>query len=297
MADAQSKSPDESIIVSRQALEEDLAERVGSASDLVTKIRNAAYEKWDEFYRKYRTWDEVNELLLRRSFQTSAQRDTYAQPLNDGADIVDPRLREDLLVSAIEEKARFLESLKERIRFFSELRKESPPAEQSSVSPAYQTDVSSPEVTPEVAERDIFIVHGHNDAVKERVARYLAKLAGREPIILHEQPNRGRTVIEKFEDYAGSIGFAVVLLTADDTGQAITESEPRPRARQNVILELGFFIGALGRSRVAVLHEEGVELPSDISGLLYTSIDSEWRLDLARELKAAYMRVDTDKLI
>ncbi len=103
-------------------------------------------------------------------------------------------------------------------------------------------------------------------------------------------------VIEKFESHAGAAAFAVVLLTADDRGGQ--EDELRPRARQNVIFELGYFIGQLGRSRVAVLYSDGVELPSDMNGVLYTPADKAgaWRLKLAREMKAAGIPTDLNQL-
>jgi len=140
---------------------------------------------------------------------------------------------------------------------------------------------------------DIFIVHGHDDGAKNTVARFLEKL-GLKPIILHEQPDGGRTLIEKFEHYS-SVGFAVVLMTADDVGApASRQDEMRPRARQNVILELGFFMGKLGRGHVRALYTEGVEMPSDYEGVLYIPMDSNnaWRLRLAGELKSAGFAVD-----
>jgi predicted nucleotide-binding protein len=95
----------------------------------------------------------------------------------------------------------------------------------------------------------VFVVHGHHHGRKETVARFLEKL-GLEPVILHEKPNAGRTLIEKFSDYA-NVYFAVVLLTADDIGRGREEPDPpRPRARLNVILKLGYFLGKLGRHRV-----------------------------------------------
>jgi len=140
--------------------------------------------------------------------------------------------------------------------------------------------------------RNVFVVHGHDDAVTESVARFLGELDLR-PVILHEQPNMGRTVIEKFEAHA-DVGFAVVLLTPDDVGGASSAGKLSPRARQNVILELGFFIGRLGRSRVCALYVEGVEIPSDIHGVLYVPYDAAngWRLKLAHEIRAAGITVD-----
>ncbi|HET6332086.1 MAG TPA: nucleotide-binding protein, partial [Polyangiales bacterium] len=111
-----------------------------------------------------------------------------------------------------------------------------------------------PAIAPLPGTRRVFVVHGRDESAKEAVARFLAKL-DLEPIILHEQPNQGRTVIEKFEGSA-DVDFAVVLLTPDDTGELADGSgEPKPRARQNVIFELGYFVGRLGRSRVCALHK------------------------------------------
>jgi predicted nucleotide-binding protein len=146
-------------------------------------------------------------------------------------------------------------------------------------------------------ETEVFVVHGRNEAVKESVARFLEKLH-LHPIILHEQPNKGRTIIEKFEGHS-DVGFAVVLLTPDDVGElASSTGEHPPRARQNVILELGYFLGKLGRARVCVLHMHGLEIPSDILGVLYVPYDADngWRLKLAKELKAAGMPVDLNRV-
>jgi predicted nucleotide-binding protein len=144
--------------------------------------------------------------------------------------------------------------------------------------------------------RDIFLVHGRDDAVKESVARFLEKL-DLHPVILHEQPNMGRTLIEKFEAHS-NVGFAIVLLTPDDVGGLASEGKLNPRARQNVIMELGYFIGKLSRARVCALYVEGVELPSDIHGVLYVPYDagSGWRLQLAAEIRAAGITVDLNRV-
>ena len=151
-----------------------------------------------------------------------------------------------------------------------------------------------------VFSRKVFVVHGHDHALKDIVARLLGQLE-LEPIILHEHPNSGRTIIEKFEDYS-DVAFAVVLLTPDDVGREKVKppEEDRPRARQNVVLELGFFLGRLGRERVAALHrvESRFELPSDYSGVLFVPVDDggNWRLKLVQELKAAGLEIDANKL-
>jgi len=145
----------------------------------------------------------------------------------------------------------------------------------------------------------VFLVHGRNEKFCEGVARFLEKI-DLQPIILHEQPNKGRTIIEKFIDYA-DVGFAVVLLTADDRGGLISDpcDKYSSRARQNVLLELGFFLGRLGRERVCALYEEGVEIPSDYKGVLFISLDiaGAWRLLLAKEMRAAGLPIDMNRIV
>ncbi|NRF72320.1 nucleotide-binding protein [Aquincola sp. S2] len=105
--------------------------------------------------------------------------------------------------------------------------------------------------------------------------------------------------MEKFEAHAPDVDFAIVLLSPDDVGhRAGHEDEVRPRARQNVILELGYFIGALGRKKVCVLHKGNVELPSDYVGVLYLAFDERgaWKGELAREMKASGMTIDFNKV-
>jgi predicted nucleotide-binding protein len=151
--------------------------------------------------------------------------------------------------------------------------------------------------TVTVTNREVFIVHGHDEAAKLAVDSFLKKL-DLIPIILHEQSNKGRTIIEKFEEHS-DVGFAVVLMTPDDVGASTGDKEnPKPRARQNVILELGFFLGKLGRKHVCSLYKEGVEIPSDYKGVLFIPMDKNdgWKLSLAREIKAVGMKIDMNKL-
>jgi predicted nucleotide-binding protein len=146
------------------------------------------------------------------------------------------------------------------------------------------------------ASSQVFIVHGHDDAARQSVARFVEKV-GFQPVILSEQPNQGRTIIEKFEANA-DVGFAVVLLTPDDEGRP-NSGELKPRARQNVILELGYFIGKLGRSRVCALKSDGLEIPSDILGVVWTDYDPKgaWQSGLAKELQAAGYEIDWNKVM
>lgn len=144
----------------------------------------------------------------------------------------------------------------------------------------------------------VFIVHGHDTARKHELARLLEALTGTQPIILHEQPNGGRTIMEKLEAYAGSAGFAVALFTSDDLGRAKDAETDTPRARQNVVLEAGYFAGLLGRAHVVVLHEPGVELPSDLAGIAYHSLDGAgaWKMKVAHEMSNAGFNVDWEAI-
>ena len=147
----------------------------------------------------------------------------------------------------------------------------------------------------EPATRKAFVVHGHDEGAREAVARFLERI-GFEAVILHEQANQGRTVIEKIEAH-GDVGFAVVLLTPDDEGN-VKGGAAQPRARQNVLLELGYFIGRLGRSRVCALKRGDVEIPSDFGGVVYETFDASngWKMALGRELEASGFEIDWNRV-
>lgn len=138
----------------------------------------------------------------------------------------------------------------------------------------------------------VFIVHGHDGESREAVARFLTRV-GLDPVILHEQANRGRTIIEKVEANS-DVGFAVVLLTPDDEGRASGADKLEYRARQNVLLELGYFIGRLGRENVCTFKRGNLEIPSDFAGVVWSSMDANgaWKQELAKELAAAGYGID-----
>jgi predicted nucleotide-binding protein len=229
----------------------------------------------------YRAWNDYNITLLRRAFTTSEPADDYSPPLG-GFFTGRETLQEQIayLLANAQSAIRRLASLKERLELFEEETGKVPP------------EVPGPATAP--IGTAIFVVHGRSEAPKQEVARFLGQVTNLRPVILHEQASSGRTIIEKFEDHAATAAFAVVLLTGDDEGGLVGSDDRRRRARQHVVFELGFFIGSLGRARVAVLHEEDVDLPSDMSGVLYTPLDPNgaWRMELAREMRAAGIEVD-----
>lgn len=140
----------------------------------------------------------------------------------------------------------------------------------------------------------IFIVHGHDGELMHAVARVIEK-QNIEAIILSEKENKGRTIIEKFEDYSDVSG-AICLFTADDLGKTKNDTIENARARQNVVLETGYFMGRLGRAHVIILADKGIEMPSDLSGVVYTNTAS-WEFELLKELKAIGYKVDLNKLL
>lgn len=148
--------------------------------------------------------------------------------------------------------------------------------------------------TSEVNSTEVFIVHGHDETAKLELESLLTRL-GLQPIILHRRPDMGRTIIEKFEAESKGAQYAFVLLTPDEeyvlVDEETNEKRKVKRARQNVVLELGFFIGSLGRKRVCAIYKKGVdEIPSDISGVLYKSFTksiNELYEEIRKELKTA----------
>ncbi len=143
----------------------------------------------------------------------------------------------------------------------------------------------------------VFIVHGQDETLKVEIARFVEKL-GLEAVILHEQANQGNTIIEKFERNTSEIGYAIILYTPCDKGCPSNDSENlKNRARQNVVFEHGYFIGKLGRSKVAAIVKGEIETPSDIAGVVYLSYSGNWKLDLAKEMKVAGLEVDMNKAL
>lgn len=172
-----------------------------------------------------------------------------------------------------------------------------------------EIDIKNDEVNFETAESSkevkimnennnsrVFIVHGHDETMKQKTARLIEKL-GFKPIILHEQANKGQTIIEKIESYT-DVGFAIVLYTEDDLGnhkESATRGDLKARARQNVIFEHGYLIAKLGRSHVVPLIAGKIEIPSDISGVVYIE-DRNWELNIAREMHAAGYKINLNLL-
>ena len=241
----------------------------------------------DGFRGKKKVWADYAATALRRTFAPAG----VAEAFRDAAEVHVGRIgasmpeRHGWMQDAIQRGIVELTSLARR----AELMPQAAPA------PALgRTAVVGS--APQKSSR-VFVVHGHDETMTLKVTDVLRRL-GLEPVVLKEEPDRGQTLLDKFEAHADA-SYAVVLLMADDEARIRgASSDLVPRARQNVILEHGYFLARLGRNRVTALRATGVEVPSDLGGILYKEVDAAgaWQLALAKELRAAGFPVDFNRL-
>jgi predicted nucleotide-binding protein len=270
--------------VPRDRAEAQISNRIEKGKAL-KEVRILSFDELQKAEDAYATWSEYNTEMLRRLFSSPELADQYSffgGFAIGGRGELAYEVRD--FHRAVDSKLQRLDSIKERLPLIPE---------KAGTGPApTATGISS----GRPASNRIFVVHGHDDGARESVARFLERL-GLEPIILHERASGGRTLIEKLEHH-GDVGFAVVLLTPDDVGGS-GPADLESRARQNVVLELGYFLGRLGRSRVRALHKSPLDLPSDLLGVVYLPMDDRggWRLTLARELKDAGYAIDLNAAV
>jgi predicted nucleotide-binding protein len=281
---ARNKPPDEGpsrLVMPRPEFERLLDNQIRQG-ELLSKKDIRSQSELEDARAEFQRWSDYTRTLLKRSFSSSDEVDRYGHyPIRMGRSGLSLSTKIADFRDDVRALITNLTSLKGQLGLY-----ETPQPEQQ--APRH----------PRSGDELIFVVHGHAGEAREALARFLESL-GTSPVILHEQPNSGQTIIEKFERHGSAAGFAVVLLTGDDEGRKRAGGDVQPRARQNVVLELGFFIGTLGRDHTAILYEPGVELPSDLHGLLYIELDAHggWKHALARELKAAGVTVDLNKAI
>ncbi len=274
--------------VSEKEARQKIEARIEEGQQLCGRPINSEGEL-DQAIMESDNWSSYNTDLLMGLFDSSAPADQYTNfcySRLDDEEIYDRRML-DMPVPDLKDEVK--EYQERMARSISSLK---------GICERFELYADPSKTSESTLGNEVFIVHGHDDEAKETVARFVENF-GIEAAILHEQANRGQTIPEKFEEHASKAAFAIILLTPDDVGASKDEIDnPKPRARQNVVLELGYFWGRLGRGRVCVLHKGGVELPSDMQGLLYVPMNSpdEWQLQLAREMKQAELPVDLNKL-
>lgn len=273
------EKPKTILIKPREVFRKELIDRIEIGNQtLLRQIKTM--EQLTQLNHDIANWDDFNEELIKRAFnnQNNEYHYKYIQ-VNQMMGIMD--YARGVNVNSFEYK---LSEAKQKITncltILNRLVDKLPLIDQDGAIFPYQTAVRN-------FYNCGFIVHGHNDSIKFEVARYIEKEIKRKVIILHEEPNKGQTIIEKFENNS-TVDFAITIWTADDIGKAKEATDYQNRARQNVVFETGFFIGALGRQNVVVLVEDGVEIPSDYSGVIFISLAGNWKHDLRKEIEAIY---------
>ncbi|GAA3730246.1 putative nucleotide-binding protein [Spinactinospora alkalitolerans] len=250
----------------------------------------------ETFLAAYRTWDEFNKRLLDRAFTSvslfeSSPRSEYSTLQDIKLDTLESLDDENmaLLLHNADEKKRRLESILSSLSLYEE--------EVPTESTSNADNDNEPNTREESPEKStIFLIHGRDTSSRETVHRFVSEITSAQVVTLSEMPNKGQTIIEKFSTHMKKSSYAIVIATGDDEGRLKSTDDFNLRARQNVIFELGFAFASLGRENVAVLYQDGVELPSDAYGIAYTELDAKgaWKLELMGELKAAGIDIDTE---
>jgi predicted nucleotide-binding protein len=249
--------------------------RAETANDDTVLVREE--EEYNKWRLDQKRWNERTKAALRHVYADDDAADefySYAEPPSfiGGYDAWQQNFESDY--EDVGKALNVLRSLTERLQY------DDAPEPSPTAAPQSSSDGNKDPV--------VFIVHGHDTGFRETVARWLEKEgpSDLEVVILDEQPDRGRTVLEKLEDHADESVYTVVLFTGDDIGAVKGSEDVRPRARQNVVFEFGWFCGLIGRENVGVIFSPDVELPSDLNGLVYIPV-SDWEKRLRRELKAS----------
>ena len=259
-------------------------ERLKKAIDAIPELKNRKRSS-----PEFEKWRRDTNIAIRNIFGESSSEVKEFPGKNDFEYVsfgeVSEKTRHKYYVEKLEKVALLLESMLDQVREYWKEEKEAP-----ELPSDYRVGVKD-------TVNKVFIVHGRDEGTKDTVARFLEKL-DLVPVTLAEKPGKGLTIIEKFEQHT-QVGFAIVLLTPDDAGSLQDdENNLSPRARQNVIFELGFFIGRIGRERVCALTKGEVEIPSNYAGIEYIPLDASggWKQKLFRELGSVGFKVDANQV-
>lgn len=271
--------------VSRDSAFSSIQTRIDKGNNFF-KVQINSYEELRKLTNEINRWSDYNNELLTRIFTTSSIANDYSSwGIAYGFGGREPTLPQMVVSTHNDLRTRInrLESIRDRLELIPE-----------------STEIVAPQASPPKSfGTGVFVVHGHDDEAKHVIARFVESI-GLEAVILGEQTNQGKTIIEKFEEHSNPsrIGFAVILLTPDDIGSSKDKPDSmKPRARQNVVLELGYFMGKLGRHRVCALTKGQLEIPSDYSGVIYIDMqDGSWKISLAREMQSIGLPVDMNKI-
>lgn len=258
------------LIKNKSEFKSELSERIQIGREIKFQLEGITnYSDVNKIKNNFNSWDYYNSQLLKSSFKdvnneylTKYER-KYNIPLFNGEEISHLKEMLDSRIDALENILSIVDLLK-----------------------------YSSEQHLSVDKSKIFIVHGKNNELKSEVALFIER-QNLEAIILHEQINEGKTIIEKFEHHS-NVGHAIILLTADDECLD-NENNRHLRSRQNVVFEFGFFIAKLGRKNVSVICEDSIDIPSDLHGLVYIN-RNDWKLELSRNLASSGYNIELNKI-
>lgn len=266
-------APGKSVLsISQAEAEAEFDERIAAGQEL-QRFQLGREKNLEVLERRITQWRELNQEWLARILGGEAAEEYRVASTHNDFILVNVWDRNNLERPDLHREITTLQSIKYRLHTL-----------------ASRSDVVSPGLTARTSEdAPIFIVHGSDTLRAESIAHTVTSATGSKTIILRDEPHLGRTLIEKFEQHAAEVSYAIIVLTADDRGCRVDETDTRPRGRQNVIFEMGYFFGLIGRGNVSVLIRADVEKPSDMDGIAYITLDDNraWKADLLRELRHA----------
>ncbi|CAM4080799.1 TIR domain-containing protein [Zobellia nedashkovskayae] len=273
------------LIISNSEFKIDIQERIDIGNELLSRKGNS-----DEVFKKINSdlsaWNDYNKEYLKQQFDKPNNEyfESYASAGYTMFGDIKSQIPGDFIGTA---KALVSDKLDNLIKL----------RDKSNLLKSSVNNSTNISIKQSFSKTQVFIVHGHDDEAKTKTARFIEKL-GFEAIILHEQASSSKTIIEKIEEYS-NVGFGIVLYTPCDIGGKNTK-EPNllSRARQNVVFEHGFLIGKIGRSNVCALVKGDLEIPNDISGVVYVQMDSgeAWKYTIAKEMQKIGYEVDMNKI-
>lgn len=275
------------LVKAKSIFRTEILERIKKGNDILKKI----IKTWDDFNaikKEYSSWHDYNLELLKQSFNEpyNEYRKSYDDEGSWGALFREER------ESLKEEVKEFIDNFNKKVENLNKLEQKVDLLKYSEPDVIIQQKGNI-----KLNMSQVFIVHGQDESAELAVARFIENL-GFDAIILHEQVNSGKTIIEKIEEFS-NVGFGVVLYTPCDLGaKKGEEANLQPRARQNVVFEHGFLIAKLGRRNVCALVKDKVEIPNDISGVVYVPMDDyrAWEIALAKELRDSGYNVDLNQV-
>lgn len=272
--------------ISVDDFKKNLIERINIGNELMKKHIQSESD-FEKLEFDYGIWNNYNSEYLKQKF---------SQPSNEYKKSYDLAGQSVYVIFLSRGSSDTITDLKDRIKLkIANLNKL---YEVADLLPSTGNDIHDNKQETIKDRKSVFIVHGHDEVAKIKTARFIQTI-GLNPIILHEQANSGNTIIEKIEENS-NVGFGLILYTACDIGTNSNEpNNLKNRARQNVVFEHGFLIGKIGRKNVCALVKGEIEIPNDISGIVYVNMDDDdaWFLKIAKELVNAGYNIKLGNLL